>query len=468
MPMKGTLALLIFYFLFNGIQLSYAACTDKDLTNPDYLRSTGRSALIDHFKKPRHQDSVGWCGAFATSDSLSFAVGEPVSALDTSINEYANTESADKNLNELYGISVVSASNVARRNGYCPESVIPSDQTSSSNLGHYALKKLMTSFQKISDDFKAKGKPSNYCVDCSTAKTEFENVIKPSLPNVSARMIQEVLVKHDGKSLESLRDLMNQLCAGNRKKPNIEVDYNTTNGLIGKQTTSIIDSALDNDSMPSIVMKASFFTNSTSEEHEMVVVGRRMEKGQCVYVVRNSWGRGCYSYNSNVVSCDPEKGTISFTADQMNSQVSHTVVYRNKDRLNTPPQIVDPPARNRVPDDLNLPPNLTRNGSNTNNKPNNGNNANNTNNGGDSNNSINSNNGNNSQGGDLTPPRNIPNQNGNQSDVNQNQNQTDQGDGGSRFDGVIEKGKDIFSQIFGFLGNFIKGIWEALSRLFSY
>jgi hypothetical protein len=464
MAMKRILALIVLFFSIQNSQVSYAACTDKDLTDPEYLKATGRGALVDHFKKPRHQDSVGWCGAFATADSLSFAVGEPVSALDVSLNEYANTEDGNKNLNELYGISVVSASNVAKKNGYCPESVIPSDQTSSSNLGHYAIKNLMSSFQKIIDDFRSKGKPSNYCIDCSTAKREYENVIKPSLPNVTTQMIQQVLVKNNGNSLESMRDLMGLLCAGNRKKPNIEVNYYTSNSLFNKKNTDAINNALDSDSMPSIVMSASNFTNSTSEEHEMVVVGRRMEKGQCVYVVRNSWGRGCYSYNSKIVSCDPEKGTISFTEEQINSQVSVTVVYKNKDKLNTPPTIVKPPTTDKIPDDL-KPPRLQKGGNGNNNsqgdlipprdieganRVDNSNNSRNSNNTNNSNNSINKDESNNSPNSDNANIDTQPNTEG------------------SRFDGAIEKGKNLLEQGFEFLSNLIKGLWQALSSLFKY
>ena len=68
-----------------------AECTNKDLTDPTYLKSVGKEKLINHFSKPRDQDSVGWCGAYASSDSLSYTVGEPVSAIDTSINFFSNS-----------------------------------------------------------------------------------------------------------------------------------------------------------------------------------------------------------------------------------------------------------------------------------------------------------------------------------------------------------------------------------------
>ena len=76
--------------LFIVLNNANADCTNKDLTDPAYLKSIGKEKLIDHFKKPRDQDGVGWCGAYASSDSLSFAVGEPISSVDTSINYFAD------------------------------------------------------------------------------------------------------------------------------------------------------------------------------------------------------------------------------------------------------------------------------------------------------------------------------------------------------------------------------------------
>jgi hypothetical protein len=320
--------------LFSNFNL-YASCDPIDLTSPDYLKSVGKENLIKHFSSPRDQDGVGWCGAYAPTDSLSFAVGEPVSAVDISINQYANEKSSLK-LDKLSGITPLSANKVASENGYCPESVIPSDQTSSSNLGHYAILNMMEAFQKISDDYIARGKPKDYCVKCSTDL--YEKVIKPALPNVTTDMIQEVLIKNQGDSLAAVRDLMNKLCEGKRKKIDPEYEFVTKRSLSPKKISTYLDEALNSKSMPSIGMNTSFFAKDEvvpggHGDHEMMVVARRMGKnGKCEYLVRNSWGRGCSYYKEPMASnCEPDKGSIWMDNDTIERGVTDVLVIKNVD-----------------------------------------------------------------------------------------------------------------------------------------
>lgn len=314
----------------------FANCGPKDLTDPSYLRSVGKENLISHFSKPRDQDSVGWCGAYATTDSLSFAVGEAVSAVDVSINQYANEGNTNK-LQDLSGISVLSATDVAKTNGYCPESVIPSDQTSSSNLGHQAIQTLMTTFQQIADDYNSRGMPKDYCVTC--AGSQFERVIKPTLPGVTSDMIREVLVANRGDSLKSLRALMHKLCEGKRKiaKPKTEFFH-----INGKNVAKVMDEALDNDSMPSIGMNTASFARDESVPgghggHEMMVVARRPgANGKCEYLIRNSWGRSCSFYKPHIAEkCDPAKGSFWMDSDQMQASVTDVVIVQNSAEQNS-------------------------------------------------------------------------------------------------------------------------------------
>ena len=329
--MKKALIFLFFFLLQNN---SFADCTPKDLTDPAYLRSIGKENLIEHFKEPRDQDGVGWCGAYASADSLSFAVGEPVSAIDVTINHYANNSSGNTPLKNLDGISPNSASHVAEINGYCPESVIPSNQTSSSNLGHYALSELMESFQKLSEDFKAKGKPKDYCVKC--VNDAYEKVIMPALPGVTTDMVREVLIKNQGESLSSLRDLLTKLCTGQRKKIKSTIDGYNKNILGAKKIYTLLNEALDNDSMPSVGINTSAFArpgtiSGGDQDHEVVVVAKRLgANGKCEYMLRNSWGRSCSYYKDSIASkCDPSKGSFWLNQDEIQNSVQDIIVYKN-------------------------------------------------------------------------------------------------------------------------------------------
>ena len=336
---------------------AYAACTPKDLSDPDYLRSVGKENLIDHFKSPRDQDSVGWCGAYGPSDSLSFAVGEAVSAVDVSINQYANEKQTVK-LQELSGISPLAAIEVAKTNGYCPESVIPSDQASSSNLGHYAILNLMTAFQKISEDFKAKGMPQDYCISCKM--DEYEKTIKPTLPNVTTDMIKNVLIKYRGDGLASLRELLKNLCEGSRKK--IDVDYNLIqyNWQVDKHVAKDLDEALDNNSMPSIGMSTKYFATDEAVPgghggHELMVVARRPgPNGKCEYEIRNSWGKSCSFYIKKVAEkCDDEKGSFWMSQDDLQIAVDDVLVIKNKKNKVTNPIPPEPKPIKKNEDTVN-------------------------------------------------------------------------------------------------------------------
>jgi hypothetical protein len=332
--MKIAIGLMLIMMI--GQNSKASNCEPKDLTDPNYLRSVGKEKLIGHFSEPRDQDSVGWCGAYASSDSLSFAVGEPASALDISINQYARNKSKNVDLNSLSGITPNAASNVAQSVGYCPEAVIPSNSTGSSNLGGKLLTEIMEAFQNISNDFKSRGKPSDYCVRCSVSDSA--SVIKQALPHVSDAMIRDVLVKYQGDSLASTRELMFKLCEGNRRKVSPTVVTYTQSQLRSKNASEILKSALASDSMPSIGISAGVFS-SMSQDHEMIVVGQKPGRnGKCQFIIRNSWGRGCGYYNEPYASsCDPSKGTFLMDEDTLRANLQDILII--KDTKTKPPKI---------------------------------------------------------------------------------------------------------------------------------
>ena len=328
--------ILLPFIIFNFVN---AECTKIDLTDPAYLKEKGKENLIEHFKVPRDQDSVGWCGAYASSDSLSFAIGEPVSPLDISIHHYDKYRNGVK-LDQLNIINSLSTTDVSREYGYCPESVIPSNQTSSSNLGYTAILQLLESFQEIYDDYTARGRPSDYCVDCTQ---KYEKVIKPSLPGVTTEIIKEVLLKNKRESVGAFRELLDKLCAGRRIKVNPRVDKIFKNKLGNQTIASVLDTALDNNSMPTIGINTSFFVDSKSVPgghgpHSMLIVAKRMNSNnKCEYLIRNSYGRGCSYYQKNIADkCDPATGNFWMDQDQLHEAVTDVIIIQvpNSNTLN--------------------------------------------------------------------------------------------------------------------------------------
>ncbi len=321
-----------------------AECTKKDLTDPEYLRAKGKANLIEHFQKPTDQDSVGWCGAYASADSLAFAVGEPVSSIDVSINYYSNNNVFDStNLDKLQSIYLDSAATMAKVQGYCPESVIPSNQASSSNLGHSAIIKLMSSFQKIYDNYKSNGQ---FLEECPTCREDYVKIIMPSLPGVTEDMIKNVLLKNHKDSKDFFADLLDKLCEGKRKKFNPTVDRFPRMKLLTTSVSRVLDEALDSDFIPTIQMNTSEFTDPRSVpggngEHGMIIVARQMgSNNKCEYLVRNSWGKGCAYYQQKIKDkCDPAKGSFWMDEDHLQRAVQNVVVIKN-DLINQTPSYV--------------------------------------------------------------------------------------------------------------------------------
>ena len=332
--MKKKFLLLLIIISFK----TYADCTPKDLTDPNYLKSVGKENLIKHFQTPRNQDGVGWCGSYSASDSLSFAVSEPVSALDISINYFANQDRNRNNvqLDELNGIFPQGAPEMAKEYGYCPESVIPSNQTSSSNLGQRAIFKLMETFQQIHDEYVNMGRPTDFCVDCIES---YEKVIKPSIPSATSDLIKNILLKNQSDSLTAFRDMLDKLCEGRRVKIQTQIQIITKNSLRNKTVASVVDNALDNNSMPSFGMNTSYFTNAAAVPgghgpHEMMIVARRMSSnGKCEYLVRNSWGKGCSYYLPHIVEkCDEAKGSFWMDQGQLQAGVTDLLIIKDEKR----------------------------------------------------------------------------------------------------------------------------------------
>lgn len=316
-----SLSILIFAFIPNAWALQ---CTPLDLGSPSYLQSKGKPELIGHYQSPRDQDGVGWCGGFAAADALSHALGKPVSAIDVSLQYFAET-SPKKRIADQSGLAIVDAMKTAVKEGYCPESRIPSDQTSSSNLGFYALQSLTATLQAISDAYKENGKDAALVAECSTRA---ETPLSSFLPSISPDTIRDVLLKTDGESTMMTKELMMALCGSARTK--ISLDAKTYYSSDKPRFPQILIEAMDKDILPVFDMEASDFSilGPSAGPHAMTVVARRpTADGRCEFQIRNSWGRSCYSYNDHFrQSCDEAQGGFWMTEDEIKKYVMDVYV----------------------------------------------------------------------------------------------------------------------------------------------
>ncbi len=336
--MKKLISLIAFSLFIN--QNLLAGCGAVDLTDPDYLRSVGKENLIEHFKSPRDQDSVGWCAAYSASDAVSFATGEPASALDMTISFHANQKiqrSQDVDSSEIRSRGMVIRDVIRNVNkaGYCPESVIPSNKTFSSNLGQLTLFEFLGHFQEYIEKTNKGTSQFSDCTNNTCAQKFFEKYISPSIPGATIDLANEVIRKNNGNGLDSLKEILSRVCTDKKiTDPKLTVDsYYSNNSK--EELQSKIDDGLDKGIMPAISVSTSVFAKDSVVPgghglHGMVVVGKRMgPDGKCQYKIRNSWGKSCYYYRPEVSNCDEGAGTFWLNESQLKSTLAEVTLVKS-------------------------------------------------------------------------------------------------------------------------------------------
>lgn len=403
--------------------LAQADCGPVNLTDPNYLRSKGKEDLIAHFNKTRDQDSVGWCAAFSSSDAITYALGEPVSALDMTINFHGNKDDANETNDDKVakqGMVIRDVVKNVKENGYCPESAIASDQTYSSNLGGFTVNQFLNYFQEY---VNKTNKGTGYIDNCATCTEAYLNkYIKPRVPGATMDVVNEVIRKNNGDGLASLKELMVKAC-GDKRKTSAPLDIDSEYSGPAPKYFAKIQDALDGDAMPTIVLNTHAFANDGAVSgghglHAMVVTAKRMgANGKCEYQIRNSWGRSCSFYNNEVKkTCDERSGSFWLTEDQMAPTIAEVTVVKKKSGSN-----------GRI--------SVTRDDSRSNNNTIRENNTNNTNNTNNSNNVINTNN--------------------DSSNVNQ-------------LNSIGNSIGSFFQNLFSGIGDFLTNFWQSISKSFSY
>jgi hypothetical protein len=342
--MKKLISLVAFILFIN--QNLLAGCGAVDLTDPDYLRSVGKENLIEHFKSPRDQDSVGWCAAYSASDAVSFATGEPASALDMTISFHANQKvqrSQDVDSSEIRSRGMVIRDVIRNvdKNGYCPESVIPSNKTFSSNLGQMTLFQFLGYFQEYIEKTNKGTSQFSDCTDNACAKKFFDKYISPSIPGATIDLANEVIRKNSGNGLDSLKEILARVCA-DKKITDTKLTVDSYYSSYSKDSLqSKIDDGLDKGIMPTISVSTSVFAKDSVVPgghglHGMVVIGKKMgPDGKCQYKIRNSWGKSCFYYRPEIADCDEAAGTFWLNESQLKSTLAEVTLVKSSKKIGT-------------------------------------------------------------------------------------------------------------------------------------
>lgn len=244
----------------------------------------------------RDQDSVGWCYAFAGSDLLTYKLGKKISPADMAMNYN------DGWVNSLFkkagygeqdfdgGWAEKSIEATKAKGGACLEQNLRSEDNGYSTL--------FSTLDEINRSKKNSTTPSSF--NCS-------NAVKSIFPNLAPREVQEAIDKYSRTELLSM--LSDKAC-----KPRLNIGGLKTKSHFAilesgrNQLFEEIDKQFSKRNIVAIAYNAESLMNKDTKKtgfHESVLVGRRYnsKNGECEYLIRNSWGRGCSSYDE-YFECD--------------------------------------------------------------------------------------------------------------------------------------------------------------------
>ncbi len=297
----------------------------------------------DQMPDIRDQDSIGWCYAHTAADLLTQYLGksdpkykdDPVSGTSVAISYnskykkkyYKNKEEGEAPVAE--GGYTEKALLASLDSSFCLESQMPSNDFSFVPLnesckqiesGNCDLSKLLSSLYKYEDDSS----------ECHPSVLSAQALFPNLGPDEVVRILQKT---HKNNVLKKLEQKNCQEHAPANLRPKVINQEIDQAGLCATKVNNLcpfaehnealftaMDGALDNGSIVGISYYSNFlktddYTHPNSGGHASSIIGRKVDPETCEvkYILRNSWGQGCYHYYKN----NPQKlsciGAIPFS-----------------------------------------------------------------------------------------------------------------------------------------------------------
>lgn len=253
----------------------------------------------------RDLDTIGWCYAFSTADLLSYKLGQKISAADFAINynndfinnffkKYNNKGEQDFKGGYTTMINGV-LQKMKQKGGACLES-----KFSSEDNGGGALRANLT----LLDDLKRQ----QWSPKTLRCQGVFEKVF-PQLP------IKDVIdIAERSTRSEFIQMLSEKACQPRINLGALEI-INSPLTASTKDLYDTIDQQLESKNIVKISYNAGLLFNThytgRNRPHNSVVLGRRFNQknGECEYLIRNSYGRGCKAYDTTLAA-NCEEGNV--------------------------------------------------------------------------------------------------------------------------------------------------------------
>ena len=300
------LLLIVSLFIFESIPTSFAyIVTPKAECSAIDFRNSFPLIM-------RNQHTISWCFSHAASDYLqySFQIPEQISAADIAINYYnsklptivnffrgiANHEDAIEP--PQTGFIAIAISRI-RKEGYCPESVFPSETWTrvDTSTGTRSQVELLFAIEQLWDLQKQ--------VQSGRFSNSSELPWFLGLKNLDQSRLYDLL-KNTKKS-KLLNEIRTTVCEGNRKPfPNIPIRSHFD--LKGPRFFEKMNASFNQNMPVTIDFFSGVFDNydhyrkSIGDLHTVLMYGRKFNEstGECTYLMKNSHGSDCSLYDPKI------------------------------------------------------------------------------------------------------------------------------------------------------------------------
>ncbi|MEA9358517.1 hypothetical protein SHI21_19935 [Bacteriovorax sp. PP10] len=268
------------------------ASDKRKLTCTDVINVKSPLAL----DKPKNQDSIGWCYAYAASDIIAHATGVDVSAVYMA-NDY--NDNFMRNLTgEDEGGYINQVLDKAISKGVCLEKDVPSTDFTYSRQG-YDIKKLMTALETFSKSYKnASEAEKKILIENICSQADLKDGLKYIFPNKSTGEIGKILDNLGSNAYRKLSLSCSKIIPPGLKNLKVKSDH-------GSSTFETMDKQLENGNIVGIHYNAGVFADYrdkfSSMNHASTIVGRRFnpKTNSCDYLIRNSYGKSCQKMNED-------------------------------------------------------------------------------------------------------------------------------------------------------------------------
>ncbi len=289
-------------------------------------------------QKMRDQNDISWCYAFAAADYLQYTyqVPEQVSAADIAISYTQSNISRFIYFFQRIFIKgagseppqtgfVAEAVKRILPQGYCPESVFPSEKWTKVDTATQA-RTTVPLLDALDDILEVQAK-----VASGRIKAPNELPFYPDLKNMNSDIFFNLIKTTKRNSL--LNGIRNTVCSGSRKPyplGPISADFNLKGKHVFEKMNANFDTQMPVviDFFAGVLDDLDHFKKPISDLHTVMVEGRKFDSksNECYYLIKNSHGEDCSEYDPKI-ECD--KGYLWLSESKMyRSMISRLIIKR--------------------------------------------------------------------------------------------------------------------------------------------